>query len=443
MEVAPQRAPGPFRSASDGLPVFHAFGPCRNRNRNTPGGSMSKGASRLDDIIRIGSDLNDIQDLDILLERILTEARKAVNADAGSIYIRDGDHLVFSYSQNDTLQKKLPEGQKLIYTTFRLPINQQSLSGYVASTGEIVNTPDVYAIPPDAPYHFDSTYDKISRYRTTSVLTVPLKTSRDVIVGVLQIINAMDESGAFIPFDSALEPYVLHFAGIASMVLQRARMTRALLLRMISMAELRDPKETGAHVNRVASYSVELYERWALRRGVPRETIDRNRDILRMASMLHDVGKVAISDLILKKPAKFTDEEYEIMKSHTFLGARLFRDRQSEFDEVAAVVALTHHENWDGTGYPGHVDGSTCMPGAGGKPLIGEEIPIYGRIVALADVYDALSSRRVYKEAWEEDSVLEEIKKLSGRKFDPELVDVFFENLDFIRSIRQRYPETE
>ncbi|MBP7605343.1 MAG: GAF domain-containing protein, partial [Spirochaetes bacterium] len=101
---------------------------------------MSKGASRLDDIIRIGSDLNDIQDLDILLERILTEARKAVNADAGSIYIRDGDHLVFSYSQNDTLQKKLPEGQKLIYTTFRLPINQQSLSGYVASTGEIVNT---------------------------------------------------------------------------------------------------------------------------------------------------------------------------------------------------------------------------------------------------------------------------------------------------------------
>jgi len=131
------------------------------------------------------------------------------------------------------------------------------------------------------------------------------------------------------------------------------------------------------------------------------------------------------------------------MKSHTFLGARLFRDRQSEFDEVAAVVALTHHENWDGTGYPGHVDGNTCMPGAGGKPLIGEEIPIYGRIVALADVYDALSSRRVYKEAWEEDSVLEEIKKLSGRKFDPELVDVFFENLDFIRSIRQRYPETE
>jgi len=226
---------------------------------------MGRDAGRLDDIIRIGSELNDIRDLDILLERILSEARKVVNADAGSIYIRDGDHLVFSHSQNDTLQRKLPEGQKLIYTTFRLPINQRSLAGYVASTGEIVNTPDVYVIPPEAPYHFDSNYDKISRYRTTSVLTVPLKTSREVIIGVLQIINAMDDSGAFIPFDSGLEPYVLHFAGIAGMVLQRAQMTRALLLRMIGMAELRDPKETGAHVNRVASYSVELYERWAQR----------------------------------------------------------------------------------------------------------------------------------------------------------------------------------
>ncbi|RPI92874.1 MAG: HD domain-containing protein, partial [Spirochaetales bacterium] len=152
--------------------------------------------------------------------------------------------------------------------------------------------------------------------------------------------------------------------------------------------------------------------------------------------------------LILKKPAKFTEEEFEIMKRHTYLGARLFHERQSEFDEVAAVVALTHHENWDGTGYPGRVDGNTCEPidqHAGGKtePLKGEEIPIFGRIVALSDVYDALSSRRVYKEPWEEDSVLDEIKKLSGRKFDPELIDVFFENLDFIRSIRQRYPETD
>jgi HD-GYP domain-containing protein (c-di-GMP phosphodiesterase class II) len=238
----------------------------------------------------------------------------------------------------------------------------------------------------------------------------------------------------------------LHFAAIASMILQRAQMTRALILRMISMAELRDPKETGPHVNRVASYAVEIYESWAKRRSLPGEEIDRKKDALRMAAMLHDVGKVAISDLILKKPARFTPEEFEIMKSHTFQGARLFTQRQSEFDEMAAEVALTHHENWDGTGYPGRIDAATGAPlekdGKGrAAPLRGEEIPIFGRIVALADVFDALSSKRVYKEAWDEGAVLDEIRKMSGKKFDPELVEIFFESLEVVRSIERRYPD--
>ncbi len=403
---------------------------------------------KLREIIRLGSELVDIQDLDILLERILREARMVVNADAGSIYVREGDELIFSHVQNDTMQGQLPPGHKLIYSTFRVKISPRSISGYVASTGEILNIPDVYAIPGEEPYHFDSTYDTISKYRTTSMLTVPLKTNRDDVVGVLQIINAKDDAGDVIPFNAADEPFVLHFAGIASMILQRAQMTRTLLLRMISMAELRDPKETGAHVNRVASYAVEIYEKWAVRRGMSAAELEKNRDVLRMAAMLHDVGKVAISDLILKKPAKFTEEEYDIIKSHTYLGARLFGEKQSVFDEVASTVALTHHENWDGTGYPGHVDVAT------GKPLIadergratglrGEEISVFGRIVALADVYDALSSKRVYKSAWDEDSVLDEIKKLGGSKFDPELVEIFFESIDFIRSIRRRYPDAD
>ena len=354
---------------------------------------MNSEVNKLQEIIRVGSQLNEIQDLDILLERILTEARNVVNADAGSIYIREGDHLVFSHVQNETMQGKLPPGGKLIYSTFKVPINQGSISGYVAATGEILNIPDVYEIGDSAPYRFDSNYDRVSHYKTTSMLTVPLKTNRGDIVGVLQIINAMDESGSVIPFDSGDEPFVLHFAGIVSMILQRAQMTRALLLRMISMAELRDPKETGAHVNRVASYSVEIYERWARKRGMGSDELDKNRDILRMASMLHDVGKVAISDLILKKPAKFTPDEYEIMKQHTFLGARLFSEKHSDFDEVASIVALTHHENWDGTGYPSQVDPQTGLPlkqatDGSPLPLKGEEISIYGRIVALADVFD-------------------------------------------------------
>jgi HD-GYP domain-containing protein (c-di-GMP phosphodiesterase class II) len=398
---------------------------------------------KLREIIRLGSELNNIQDLDLLLEKILFEARRVVNADAGSIYVRDGALLIFTQVQNETKQKKLLPGQKLIYSTFKVPINKKSISGYVASTGDILNIPDVYKLPPELPYHFDPSYDKISGYRTTSMMTVPMKNMRGDILGVLQIINAK-EGSEIVPFDRESEPYILHFAGTASIVLQRAKMTRALLIRMISMAEMRDPHETASHVNRVASIAVELYEEWARRRGITRTEIDKNRDIFRMAAMLHDVGKVGISDLILKKPARLTPEEFEIMKTHAYLGARLFMDSQSEFDDMACQVALNHHENWDGTGYPGYIDLNTGQSlkeqqGKGTIGKMGDDIPIYGRIVALADVFDALSSKRVYKDAWEEKDVLFEIISQKGKKFDPEIVNIFSDKIDLIRSITKRY----
>jgi len=403
---------------------------------------------RLKEIIRLDNELSTVQDLDLLLERILTEARKITNADAGSIYIREDDHLVFSYAQNDTMQKKLPPGQKLIYLTFKMKITTGSIAGYVASTGKTLNIPDVYKIPQDAPYKFDSSYDKVSKYKTQSMLTVPLKNATGEVIGVLQIINKKNHDGEVIPFDGEDEVICLHFASTASMALQRAQLTRALILRMIAMAELRDPKETGAHVNRVAGYATEIYECWAKKHGLSREEINKKRDILRMAAMLHDVGKVAISDVILKKPGKLTKREREIMKTHTYLGARLFIQKQSEFDEIASQVALRHHENWDGTGYPGHIDVLTGRPikkGPDGKPLPlkGEEIPLFGRIVSIADVFDALQSKRAYKKAWEEDRVLKEMKSLSGTKFDPELVDAFFETYNVIKSITARYPDTD
>jgi len=403
---------------------------------------------KLKEIIRLGSELNNINDVDILLERILSEARVVTNADAGTIYVREGEFMVFSHAQNDTLQKRLPPGNKLLYTSFKVPISRNSIVGYVAGTCEILNIADAYDIPNDSEIHFDRNYDKRADYTTKSMLTVPLKSTTGSVIGAIQIINAMNESGEIIPFGEDDELFVHHFAATATMVLQRAQMTRTLLLRMIEMARLRDPKETGPHVNRVGAYAAEIYERWAIDRNIDKQEIEKNRDILRMAAMLHDAGKVSVSDLILKKPGKFTPEEFNIMKTHAVDGALLFKDKQSKFDEMAAIVALDHHENWDGTGYPGFIEIETGKPlktTSNGEPLPkkGEEISIWGRIVALADVYDALSCRRVYKDPWKEEDVLNEIKLQKGKKFDPEIVDAFFKCLDHLRSIYSRYPDND
>ena len=403
---------------------------------------------KLMQIIDLGQEITEVQDVDLLLERILTVARRFVNADAGSIYVKEEGWLKFSYTQNETMQKKLPPGKKLIYSTFSIPVNNESIAGYVASTGEMLNIPDVYELPPEVSYSFNKGYDELSNYRTKSVLTLPLKTCRGEIVGVLQLINAKDDNENILPFAKADEPFVMHFANNTAMAVERAQMTRAIILRMIRMAEMRDPKETGAHVNRVASYAVEIYEKWAATRGVSEREIEKNKDILRMAAMLHDAGKVAIADAILKKPAKLDPEEYEIMKQHTYLGARLFSDPYSEFDEAASLVALNHHERWDGKGYPGFVNPLDGRPiigyEAGNGKALGkktEEIPPFGRVVAIADVYDALCSRRVYKEAWDEDKVMGILKEERGKQFDPDMIDAFFASLDVIRSIAKRYPD--
>jgi len=403
---------------------------------------------KLAKIMHLGVEITEVKDIDVLLERILREARSLVNADAGSLYIKEHDKLKFSYTQNATLQKRLLPGKKLIYSTFTIPVNNQSISGYVANTGETLNIPDVYKLRSGLPYSFNKHYDELSGYRTQSMLTFPLKTNQGDTIGVLQLINATDAKGKVAPFRKSDQPLILHFANMAAVAIERAQMTRAMILRTIMMAELRDPKETGAHVNRVAAYAVAIYEAWASKQGLSHEVIEKNRDVLRMAAMLHDVGKVAISDAILKKPGKLSDEEREIMKQHTVMGARLFTERYSEFDEAAAIVALNHHEKWDGTGYPGHVNflDAKVLPGheksdGTPRPKRGEEIPLFGRLVALADVYDALSSKRVYKEKWDEARVLDEVKQSTGTHFDPEIVETFFSNLDTIQSICERYPD--
>jgi response regulator RpfG family c-di-GMP phosphodiesterase len=410
---------------------------------------MSDEHLKLQQLFDINREIEQVKDVDVLLEKILSVARTLVNADAGSIYTKEGKHLKFSHTQNETLQKQLGPGKKLIYKTFLVPINHSSISGYVASTGETLNIPDVYHLAKDVPYSFDHSYDEKAFYRTQSMLTTPLKNNQDKVIGVMQLINAQSKRGEVIPFAEGDIPLIRIFANSAALAIERAQMMRTMILRMISMAELRDPKETGPHVNRVGAYAAEIYERWALNKKFPLKIVETTKDMLRMTAMLHDVGKVGIKDEILQKPGKLDPEEYEYMKQHTVKGARLFADSQSDFDEMARQIAFNHHERWDGTGYPGHIDlNGNVIPGyedEHGKPRgkQGEEIPLVARVVAVADVYDALSCRRVYKKAWKEKDVLIELKKGAGKQFDPEIIDAFFSTLDTIHSIAYHFPDPE
>lgn len=391
------------------------------------------------EIIRVNDELSQLKDLDAILDRILTRVRKVTKADAGTIYLVKEGKLHFSYVHNDTLFSTAVN--KEVYGNFAMPINDTSIVGYVAGHGELLAIDDAYDMPSDSPVRFNPAFDQKTGYRTRSILTIPIKTSQNKVVGVIQVINAKDDTGASVPFTDEAKQYLPLFATTASVAIERAIMTRELILRMMQMAELRDPSETGAHVQRVGAYSAEIYHLWAQRKGIPEDELKKTKDLIRIAAMLHDVGKVGISDKILKKPAKLTDEEFATMRFHTVFGAKLFNNATSELDALSGEIALCHHEKWNGKGYPGSVKNMDIHAKTTGKPMQGEDIPIAARICALADVFDALSSRRSYKPPWPDEKIIAVIKEESGQHFDPDVVDCFLDIWDVISAIRAKYTE--
>ena len=403
---------------------------------------------RLQRIIEIERELGEIQDVDVLLERILTETRRIVNADAGSIYVVEGDKLKIKYGQNDTHLKELAPGEKLPYTSFSFPINEKQICGYVALSGKPLNIKDCYRISESKPYSFNKNTDITTDYRTKSMYTIPLKMANGNLLGILQIINAKDDDGNIVAFNEDAEMLIAHFATAAVQALQHAYLTANMVKRMLKMAEFRDPKETYPHIERVSSYSLEIYDRWAFNHNVPEAEIHRYRDNLKIAAKFHDVGKVGISDVILKKAfPRFTDEERNIMKGHTCIGAQLFEPPESLLDIMSQEVALHHHDRWDGgaSGYPGKISLSDFSVKDGivplTEPLSGKDIPLSARIVAVADVFDALSHKRCYKEAWTIEDAFSEILNNSGTQFDPEVVLAFMQVKDRICSIQMAYPD--
>lgn len=398
---------------------------------------------KFEKLIHINNELNSIDDFDAILDKILTEARNLTDADAGTIYLNHANKLRFSYTQNDTLFTSNLDNNNL-YLNSTLPIDESSIAGYVALHKEILNIPDVYQLTNTLPYSFDSSWDKKNNYKTTSVLTVPIISGQGNNVGIIQLINSKNDSNKIVPFNQDSELLALSFAATAGSHIERANLTREMILRMIKMAELRDPKETGPHVHRVGAISAELYEHWARAKKIDPHTLKRIKGNLRLSSMLHDVGKIAISDLILKKPGKFTEDERKTMKLHTVWGAQLFQNSNSELDEMSALISLHHHENWDGSGYPGTLTGTYDINdeiGPLGKGLEKEDISIYARIVKIADVYDALVSQRVYKQAWDERDALNNLEQHSGTHFDPLLIEHFFEIYKTVQAIEKKYQD--
>jgi HD-GYP domain-containing protein (c-di-GMP phosphodiesterase class II) len=410
---------------------------------------MDTKADKLQHIIELEKNLWEIQDIDVLLERILTETRSIVHADAGSIYIVEGKNLKIKYAQNDTHLRELAPGEKLPYTFFSFPINEKSIAGYVAYSGKALTIPDAYCIPSDKPYRFNKQTDRTTDYRTKSIYTLPLKMANGTLLGVLQIINAQDESGAVVCFDDDAELYIKHFATSAAQALQNTYLTQNMVRRMLKMAEFRDPKETYPHVERVSNYSLEIYDRWAFNHNVPEVETHKFRDNLKIAAKFHDVGKVGISDIILKKQYPgFTPEERAIMQGHTCIGASLFNPCESPLDEMSRDVAFHHHDRWDGgsSGYPGNYDYKHFVIGkpiTDVVPISGTDIPLPARIVAVADVFDALSHKRCYKDAWTIDDSFNEIQSNSGKLFDPEVVLSFMQVRDRICAIQLAYPDAE
>ncbi len=398
-----------------------------------------KESRNVDQLLSTVESIYHIRDLDTLLEKILFEARRFVRADAGTLYLEAKGQLYFNYVQNDTLFINETAEQKHIFASKSLPVDKASLAGYVAVSGEPILVDDVYDIRSDVTFSFNPAFDKQSSFRTKSMLIVPLLTRTDITLGVLQLINAQSPSGKVIPFSGQDRLYIMQFAQHAANAIERAKLNREMVLRMVEISELRDPYETGQHAKRVSTYSTEIFSIWAKRRDISTSLIRATKEALMPAAMLHDVGKVAVSDTILKKPSLLTYQEKILMKLHTVYGARLFKNLDSHWDRIAYEVVLNHHEWWNGEGYPGKIENILEEPVRFGPGKRGEEIPVTARIVALADVFDALISDRAYKEAWDESIVLEYIKNQSGKQFDPEIVEIFLGMQPVIRSIRERY----
>jgi response regulator RpfG family c-di-GMP phosphodiesterase len=369
------------------------------------------------ELFNISESIASIRDEKRLLHFILQAALERVEAVRGSLMVvsPDGRQLRVACSVG------LPDD----FNDSVVDIDK-SISGMVAQNVQPLLMPDI---------RDDPNITAISqRLRHDSFISVPLERKASPMDGGLpedskesKVIAVLNITGkrnnrSFTESDLKILSIVANHAGAA---LENVRLfrdiedaQREIIFTLGEIVETRS-RETGHHVKRVA----ELSKLMAFKSGLnPAEA-----EVLRLASPLHDVGKVGIPDAILNKPGKLTKEEYEIIKTHSQIGHDMLKNAKGHILQAATIIAQQHHERWDGKGYP-----------EGRKA---EEIHIYGRITGIADVFDALGADRVYKKAWSLDKIIEHFKAERGYQFDPHLVTVLLDNLDDVLRIRDAFPE--
>jgi len=359
---------------------------------------------RLETLLRLGKTISRESDLDKLLTSISEVATEIVGADRCSIFLYD--------KRAGEAWSRVAHGVQEL----RFPADR-GLVGAAIQSREMQIAADAYN-----DVRFYDGVDEATGYRTESLLALPVFDKRGEVLGVVELLNK--RRGFFSNLDAELMVLLGNYVGAAlenALLYKKLYDTQTnLIYKLSTAAEFKD-EETSAHTKRVAYYSGLVAEGL----GLSKEEVDA----LVLVAPMHDVGKIGIPDDIIRKPGKLEPDEFAVIKKHTTIGYKILFDPDNELLQKAALVARDHHERWDGGGYP-----------AG---LAGERITLEGRVLAVVDVFDALTSRRPYKEPWEFDLAAKYLRENAGSHFDPALVELFLRDGSRVREIFETYKEEE
>lgn len=358
-------------------------------------------------LVKIGRSINVLTDLNVLLKIIAEETKVAMQADRCTVFLYD--------KEKNEIWSKIALGMDS--KEIRFPADK-GLAGYVVKTGNSVNIHDAYT---DS--RFNPEVDKQTGYKTKTILCMPIKNINQEIIGAFQVLNK--QNGYFTKSD---EDLLIAIGGSASITLENAQLFKqqkelykeqkllfeSFINTLAASIDARD-KITAGHSDRVRLYAMLIVDELKLDA--------KQKEIIEKAAILHDIGKIGIRDSVLQKEGKLTDEEYKHIQEHVQITHNILEKiyKTEDFKQIDEI-ACSHHEKYDGTGYFRH--------------LKGEDIPYGGRILAVSDVFDAITSRRHYRDKMPIVNVVDILIKDSGTHFDKKIVDVFLNNISVDKIVK-------